>query len=1120
MTAHTLTPPLGLGLLALGADSRAALAAQLEALLPRLHDPLALAHELAARGDLRGASVRAAFFAESAEAAQKRAALLLGFLQKGGNPARLDAQGIALREGPARDPGAVAFMSPGQGSQYLGMLEELRARFPVVQQTIDEADEAMWGLLPRPLSSYLAPAGDADEAFWALSQVEVLQPAVLTHDEALRRLLWPLVQPRAVFGHSLGEYGACVAAGVLPFPDALRIIAARGEAMEKVHIPDPGKMLAVGTDETTVHRLIAGVPGYVVVVNKNCPTQTIIGGASDAVEEAEKRLTAAGFEGIFLPVSHAFHSEIVAPGSEPLYHELCKVRVSAPARMILSNVDAEPYPTGEGASEAIRRQLSRQMASPVEFIRVVERAYHEGARVFVEVGPKRAQSSFVDDILQQRDHRAVYLCHPKFGELESLGRALAALVAEGVVLYPQKAVSSQPAPVPGGPGALSPSRVEDKTAPTLASPEHAALLISPKPAPRDTEAPVEVRPAPEPARTPNLADKIAGSTGEAAPSAAENAPTLRKEAPSETQPPHQAGPGREYGSAARQEPPAPFYVRKVVRREAPRTEPAFHGTRLVLHAGLSAEEKARFSGAAFAEVHSESDEESLVSLLHETKPEILIDACGWSVPGAAVAGAQAALRRVVSVARALLRAGSSVRRVLVLSQAKTSPETIATNGAAGGAWKSFAREWQEQRAQSCALTVAELETTSGAAWDAVLRDLASAGPLELFVSARGERFELGLARRSSRGVSWLRPGMVALCIGGGRGVTSWLVRELARRYRLGIALFGRTPAPDEGRETARSVLRQQARQWLGPAASARQVAEAAEVMADQAELGNTLDDLAASGAELLYLPGDARDPEQIRRAVAGVRERFGRLDLILYGAGIEQSRRVEKKTRAELDEVIATQVAGLSALVGAAKGARLVTVGSLAGRLGNAGQIDSSAAHEAAARLTISQGGLFLGFSSWRGVGASRGREEFFRARGIDSLDPAEAARWAIDLVEQGEPGEWLLAGRLPPPVSFAGLFDAECLHIVPGESISFRLRAMGKGVKERAGALSEAAGRGAALLAPGAGLGALRADLYPGLWTRDLAGAIVEISRAPQGIELSLRQDETRLAQVSLRIE
>lgn len=432
-----LRPPLELPIVAFGAPTRDTLAEAARRLRARNADPFVLARELAAGPAVRHERHRVAIHAMDAPALTRALDALVEVLEGRASEKRLEALGVALSEEAARAPSAVAFMFPGQGSQYVGMLDALRARFPIVQATFDEADALVEGLLPEALSRYVFPGAgsDAGEAFRALCRTEVLQPAMLTCDEALRRLLVEIVTPGFVLGHSLGEYGACVAASVLDFADALRIVAVRGSATARVSLHDDGLMLGVSADEATVRAHLEGVDGYVDAVNKNCPTQTIVGGASHAVRAADERLRAAGLETLFLPVSHAFHSRIVAPVSPLLAEALASIDVRAPRIPVLSNVTADYYPSGEDASDRIRALLAEQVARPVEFIRMIERAYADGARVFVEVGPKRAQVGFVGDILRGKPHRAVPLCHPKVGELEAFGRAIAALVVEGVVAY-------------------------------------------------------------------------------------------------------------------------------------------------------------------------------------------------------------------------------------------------------------------------------------------------------------------------------------------------------------------------------------------------------------------------------------------------------------------------------------------------------------------------------------------------------------------------------------------------------------------------------------------------------------------------------------------------------------
>lgn len=451
-STHAPAPlPLDMPILAFGAETKEALRQQvtearealeggdsIEALLERARQQPTVATQ----------AHRVALYAN--EECQAALTQLEQTLAENKSNKKLEAKGIALREG-APVEGRVAFMFPGQGSQYVQMMAEYREAFPIVQETMDEADGVMKELLPKPLSAYMCPPKDADQgtAFFELLQTEVLQPAVLTADTALWRLLSPLIQPDLVMGHSLGEYGAAIAAGVFTFENALKLVAARGEAIAAVadHMDDKGAMIGINTDAETVEAILQEEDnGYVIVANKNCPTQTIIAGATDATQAAAKRLEGKGYETVQLPVSHAFHSDIVSPASPFLLAELEKIDIQPPSVTLLSNVTAEPYPTDDNAARWIKDTLSVHLARPVEWQKMVERAYADGFRVFIEVGPKRALSSFVKDILKDKAHASYFSAHPKFGELATLGRMFAALVADGLIPYGTEQAAQSAAP--------------------------------------------------------------------------------------------------------------------------------------------------------------------------------------------------------------------------------------------------------------------------------------------------------------------------------------------------------------------------------------------------------------------------------------------------------------------------------------------------------------------------------------------------------------------------------------------------------------------------------------------------------------------------------------------------
>lgn len=346
----------------------------------------------------------------------------------------LRAQGIFRGSGP---PPKVAFLYTGQGSQYVNMLKQLREVEPIVAETFAEADRAMTPLLGQPLTEYIFVNDDADRAAKAeddLRRTAITQPAVLTVDTALTRLLAAYgMTPDFVMGHSLGEYGALVASGALPFGDALEAVSARGREMTRVSVADSGRMAAVDAPLQEVERILQSIDGYVVIANINSKSQAVIGGASRAVELAIQAFEQAGYNVVPLSVSHAFHTSIVAPASEPLRRVLERLRLQPPTIPVVANVTGEFYPMGRDVRPQMIEILAEQIASPVQFVKGLQTLYTAGARVFVEVGPKRVLHGFVEDVLGDRgDVVSLFTNQPKAGDLVAFNRALCGLYAVGL----------------------------------------------------------------------------------------------------------------------------------------------------------------------------------------------------------------------------------------------------------------------------------------------------------------------------------------------------------------------------------------------------------------------------------------------------------------------------------------------------------------------------------------------------------------------------------------------------------------------------------------------------------------------------------------------------------------
>ena len=347
----------------------------------------------------------------------------------------LRAQGIYRGRGRAPK---VAFLYTGQGSQYVNMLRPLHAVEPIVAKTFAQADRVMTPLLGKPLTDFVfVNSSDANAVAKAeddLRQTAITQPAVLATDEALTRLLAAYgIRPDMTMGHSLGEYGALVASGALPFDDALEAVSARGRGMTSVAMNDNGKMAAILAPLAEVERILRTIDGYVVIANINSNTQAVIGGASKAVEQAMEAFQKAGYDPVALPVSHAFHTSIVAGAGAPLRKELERLRITSPRIPIVANVNGEFYPMGPDVLPQMLDILTQQVAAPVQFVKGLRTLYEAGARVFVEVGPKKALQGFAEDVLGDRgDVVSLFTNHPKVGDIVAFNQALCAMYAAGL----------------------------------------------------------------------------------------------------------------------------------------------------------------------------------------------------------------------------------------------------------------------------------------------------------------------------------------------------------------------------------------------------------------------------------------------------------------------------------------------------------------------------------------------------------------------------------------------------------------------------------------------------------------------------------------------------------------
>lgn len=288
-----------------------------------------------------------------------------------------------------------AFVFPGQGSQSVGMLNTIAQR-PEVRSTLQEASDALGEDVTK-----LIAEGPAE----ALSLTTNTQPVMLTAGVAFYRawLAAGGAVPKVMAGHSLGEYSALVASGVISFKDAVPLVRFRAEAMQSAVPVGTGGMAAIlGLDDATVIKVCAEASaasgGVVEAVNFNAPGQVVIAGASDAVTKACELLKAAGAKrALPLPVSAPFHSSLLQPASERLQGYLANIEFKAPSIPVINNVDVEIL----NDPIAIKDALVRQAAKPVRWQETIQAMAGQGITQVVECGPGKVLAGLTKRINDQ-----------------------------------------------------------------------------------------------------------------------------------------------------------------------------------------------------------------------------------------------------------------------------------------------------------------------------------------------------------------------------------------------------------------------------------------------------------------------------------------------------------------------------------------------------------------------------------------------------------------------------------------------------------------------------------------------------------------------------------------------
>ncbi|MCH1571006.1 MAG: acyltransferase domain-containing protein, partial [Longimicrobiales bacterium] len=420
-------------LVVLSAADRDALAAQLAQTTDQIQSGYSLgliAADAAEAFDAK-ANARVAIVASTIEELSAKITKATDALRSG-NEGSLPDPDIRFGFG-ASTVGKLAFVFPGQGSQYVGMGAHAAITFDGARAVWDAAvdmEEFANDRLDRAV--FPPPAFTAEERAEQsanLTVMETAQPAIAAVSLGFLHLLRDLgLEADAVAGHSFGELSALAASGRIAESALLATARKRGELMAEAAANTAGAMIAVPSDAETVAGLI-DESDNVVIANDNAPTEVVLAGSVEAIDAVTDKLKAAGLRTIRLPVASAFHSSIVSDSCEPFHAHLAGVKWGSGTIDVYANKTADVYPK---TAKAGRRLLADQLASPVRFREMVEAMHASGVTHFVEVGPGRVLTKLIGRCLGDRDHVAVSLDDKKVDGLRAFWRGVGALAAEGI----------------------------------------------------------------------------------------------------------------------------------------------------------------------------------------------------------------------------------------------------------------------------------------------------------------------------------------------------------------------------------------------------------------------------------------------------------------------------------------------------------------------------------------------------------------------------------------------------------------------------------------------------------------------------------------------------------------
>ncbi|RZQ65808.1 type I polyketide synthase [Amycolatopsis suaedae] len=1044
-------------------------------LLAKLTEAAAQGHPWRLRDYARTAAAQAA-----ADTGPVRIALVARDLDQLAGQLRAAAAGQADPDGGvylARDTetAPVAVLFPGQGSQRPGMLAELLVAFPELHRFAAAAPSAA-AMFPPDAFDEQSRAGQAER----LRDTTTAQPALGVTGLAVHHLLGRLgVVADAYAGHSYGELVALAAAGVLDPHRLLELSSARAEAIRAAAGTDPGGMAAVAAAPAAVERELtaAGLAGRVVVANHNAPSQVVISGPAQPLAAAVAALRAAGLAVVPLRVACAFHSPVVSGAGEAFARALAGTPLRAPDRPVWTNRAAGRYPV---RPDEIRAELAAQIGAPVRFADQIEAMYDSGVRVFVEAGPGHVLTDLVGAILDGRPHTAIAVEGRGRG-IPGFLHAAAGLAVAGVELSTgwlfdgRDAADLRGVPVPRRPGWTVDGQLvrtaDGQPLPGGLRPAGPVVTLARR-STRDELVADFLRGSRE--FIQNQREIMLGYLGavEVEPATVAEPVVIEPEPEPEPEPVPATTPlAAVVGVIARRTGYPEDMIEPGLDLEAglsvdsiKRTEIA--GELATLHPGardrvddLVAARTAAAMAAVLdpAPVATSSATRFLVEPVEASDglydPVALVGATVLVAGGPAELAEEVAGQLSARGALAVVgdRADGPVQGLVSLHAMADHDDPVlpaayplfreilagaprwcaavappAGTAALGlpGFFRTLAHEYPDTQTRLIRL---DPNQPAGEIAHAVATELQTRGTEPVITVAGDTRLSTRIVPAPLAGTGTpdaaalgLSPESVVLLVGGGRGITARVAVALARASGCRIELAGRTPLPDgpEPPDIAPAADLPALRSAL--AARGGQTAVQVDRMAREVLAAR---EVAATVARLRELGGvgyqcvDATDGGAVRRLVKQVHAEHGRIDGVVFAAGVIADKLVAGKDPATFARVYATKVEGARALLAELPEAPRFTVffGSIAATLGNAGQADYAAANDALDSLGTAWAeatgarALTVHWGPWAPEGVHGGMvspelARSYATRGISLIDPADGVDALLRELAWGDP--------------------------------------------------------------------------------------------------------------------